>query len=256
MEAFAEENETDVLHHFFPDLDDEEIAVRPKTTTLYEDSYVEFDFSISPGRITLRETRAKGIGHQIWPAAVKLCTFIETNIGNYISVPSKTIVVELGSGIGLCGIFCSKLSCRSVILSDLPEVIEALNFNIDKNNASHNTIAKCIRWGVHEDLSSIAPLILDVKDNKLLILAADCIYWEHLFEPLYETICALVALGGTVLLSHVRRWKKDGRFFTICKKNPSLTVSKLQETVEMLPAEHTKIPTRHITRIYSISACK
>ena len=86
-----------------------------------------------------------------------------------------------------------------------------------------------------------------------LVIAADCVYWECLYEPLFITMRALITRGCRIIISHVRRWKKDGKFFAMCRK-AGFSVTTLVEDVVMVPAEHTGVPTRQVTRIYCIAA--
>ena len=85
----------------------------------------------------------------------------------------------------------------------------------------------------------------------VLVIAADCVYWEKLFKPLYDTIYLLVTeYDSEIIISHVKRWKKDEKFFKLCRKN--MTVEILDETREFVPAPHTGILTREIKKIYKI----
>ena len=55
-----------------------------------------------------------------------------------------------------------------------------------------------------------------------------------------------------VIVAHVRRWKKDGKFFAMCKK--TMNVDVLEETVDSVINEATSEVSRRVTRIYKISA--
>jgi Lysine methyltransferase len=111
------------------------------------------------------------------------------------------------------------------------------------------TEAQVLGWGCHEDLVNVMEKF--DKSFPVLVIAADCVYWEKLFKPLYDTIHALVTEYNTeIIISHVKRWKKDEKFFKLCRKN--MTVELLEETRELVPAPHTGIPTREIKKIYRI----
>lgn len=87
--------------------------------------------------ISYQQQKKKGIAHQLWPAAVILSKYIEENIQNICgeSGPEGVSILELGAGVGLCGLVCSALKFRKVILTDLPIAIDLLNTNIHLNNS-------------------------------------------------------------------------------------------------------------------------
>jgi hypothetical protein len=87
-------------------------------------------------QISLQQEKIKGIAHQLWPAATHLSKYLETNLDTLL--PNNSIecinVLELGAGIGLCGLVCSKLNFKKVIVTDLPVAIDILNSNVALNN--------------------------------------------------------------------------------------------------------------------------
>jgi predicted nicotinamide N-methyase len=175
-----------------------------------------------------------------------------------LETKSKINILELGAGIGLCGIFLKKQfpeSIGQVVITDLPEAIEAINKNIELNSLSVE--ADCIRaevlsWGIESDSSKVA---IDVFGNRHIdyVIAADCVYWECLFAPFAETLVYFANRGSKIIIAHVRRWKKDGKFFDLCKRK-GLTVTILDEIVGTDTNEHTGQSIRSIKRIYQI--CK
>ena len=53
-------------------------------------------------------------------------------------------------------------------------------------------------------------------NNKFnLIVAADCVYWEELHQPLKKTLLTLLKGNdsSTCLICGVRRWKSDNAFY-------------------------------------------
>ena len=202
--------------------------------------------------ISMLQQKRKGIAHQLWPAATYLSRYLESNLEIACSnrLPENMNILELGAGIGLCGLVCSALKFKKVILTDLPIAQEILQSNIDLNE-SMNTYAKVLSWGCQDDVINIMNE-LD-RNIPLLIIAADCVYWEILFKPLCDTIKELVMVyNAEVIISHVKRWKKDEKFFKMCRR--IMIVELLDEIRELIPAEHTGIPTRVIKRVYRIKA--
>ena len=208
--------------------------------------------------IRLFQQKSRGIAHQLWPAATHLCNYIDGNM-QAVFEPHGGVeqarVVELGAGIGLVGLYVAALGCKRTILTDLPKAMDILNRNIEANAENGKGVIDCmpLSWGCSDEASLVVSALNEQTTTfPPLILAADCIYWECLFEVLVDSLCELLAIpGARVLMSHVRRWKKDARFFKLCTKR-GLSVTVLQETVEHVPAINTGLPERCITRIYSI----
>ncbi|XP_053419846.1 putative methyltransferase-like protein 21E isoform X2 [Nycticebus coucang] len=73
-------------------------------------------------------------GAVVWPSALVLCYFLETNTKQY-SMADKN-VIEIGAGTGLVSIVASLLGAH-VTATDLPELLGNLQYNI-----SHNTKTK------------------------------------------------------------------------------------------------------------------
>jgi len=216
--------------------------------------------------VVLIERKHLGIAHQLWPAAGFLCefflkhkTWLQTecsieHTGESNGSKPPLAVLELGAGIGLCGMYLGALmqqTCDTkVLLTDLPGAIDGLNENINRNDLSDSVQARVLSWG---DASEFDAVMAEFKGQTPLVIAADCVYWECLYEPLFQTIKSLMSRGCKVIISHVRRWKKDGKFFAMCKK-AGYSVSVWVEEVKTVPAEHTGVPTRQVTRIYCIES--
>ena len=215
--------------------------------------------------VKLLQQRLKGIAHQLWPAASLLCRYVDANLDSVFSAHGgidRCRVLELGAGVGLVGVYLSLLGCKKVILTDLPEALEILRMNISRNNAGDTASAMPLSWGNAQETESVLSILLDlaVVDEKdgtpPLIVAADCVYWESLFDILVDTLCLVChRTGARVLMSHIRRWKKDAKFFKLCAKK-GFNVDLLSETVEHEPAEHTGIPERIVSRVYLITLKK
>lgn len=249
---------------------EEEFDENSYTEAVYRTSECDsVDYSDHNIEIVLIERKHLGIAHQLWPAAGFLCDFflkhkawLQTECTHTLvdeppdSAKLVLNVLELGAGIGLCGMYLGALmqhSCTTkVLLTDLPGAIDGLNENIHRNSLESSVQARVLSWG---DASEFEAVMEEFHGPAPLVIAADCVYWECLYEPLFQTIKSLVARGCKVVISHVRRWKKDGKFFAMCKK-AGFRVSVWVEEVKTVPAEHTGVPTRQVTRIYCIESGK
>ena len=176
-------------------------------------------------RVSLLLNPSRGIAFQLWPAAHLLCSYIDSPA----LAPSLrgSTVVELGAGCGLVGMVAAALGAH-VTLTDLPDVEAHLQLNIAANahlfaplqpapsspiatftsTAGGSVTTSPLSWG--------EPTHLTPPDHLLL---SDCIYWEHLFTPLLDTLFALTSAHTRILLSQTpRRNKVEQRFFRATRK--------------------------------------
>lgn len=175
----------------------------------------------------------------------------------------EIVFLELGAGVGVTGIYLDKyfrvanhrIGNRSVrvqhtVLSDLAEALNGLQDNIRINSTdsssaySTETIsASILSWGNENELletlellcQKLNPLSTEVtegvnKRRTLVILAADVIYWECLFDPLLDCLMQILQHTSSngrfssyfsqtrVLIAHYKRWKKDQIFLNRCQK--------------------------------------
>ena len=67
-------------------------------------------------------------------------------------------MIELGAGIGLCGLYLAadiehNSIFTDIVLTDLPEAMSSLNYNIELN--ASRARAATLRWGNSVDLSGL-----------------------------------------------------------------------------------------------------
>ena len=206
--------------------------------------------------LSIFENKFLGIAHQLWPAALHLTRYFENNPA--LLEPNRAgaiSVIELGAGIGLCGMTLSALGCRHVILTDLEEAISTLSKNvaINRGKLSERVDVQVLRWGDSSDLESVLSNLASSTPPPLIV-ASDCVYWECLFHPLFSTISELVVKRGSpVYIAHTKRWKKDEKFFLLCRKHMSVEV--VDELVEQVPEPNSSSGRvrRRVSRIYRIS---
>ena len=223
--------------------------------------------------ICLKQNKLLGIAHQLWPAATLLCDYLEANM--HTLYPNNTSnnmnILELGAGIGLCGIFLAKLGyAYNVVITDLQEAQSLMSDNIILNNVQDKVHASELCWSnpdhvhdifntyfKHTTIANSGSSSSSVQYTPTLVIASDCVYWEHLFEPLYNTILLLTTVYNCdIIISHVKRWKKDTKFFNMCQRNGHMTVEKLIEKIDIINDVYDNTPRRHIHRIYKISKKK
>ncbi|XP_062562709.1 protein-lysine N-methyltransferase EEF2KMT [Armigeres subalbatus] len=161
------------------------------------------------GVITLKESSAlisEGTtGLCSWQASKALCEFITNNLEDF---HGKNIL-ELGSGVGLSGIFMAKYcepsmivlsDCHSSVVSTLKQNVE-LNFPKGTKVETDNPLINCL---VDNGDSIVAVMDLDwsyinaSNINQLIepdvLVGADIVYDQALFQPLLTAINYVFAL--------------------------------------------------------------
>lgn len=114
-------------------------------------------------------------------------------------------VLELGCGLGLCGLLASLLNPKGVVvLTDGDELtMEKLAVNVEENTVRNGcaVMARTLLWGNHQEL------VIEFPDLFDLVLAADVIYEEAAIVPLLQTVVATLKEGpeALFLLSFARR---------------------------------------------------
>ena len=171
-----------------------------KSTTLPQYRHLDFDFEELDSCISLRTTVQAGASTGL---AVWTCSQI---LSAYLAEHSHHVrhrrVLELGAGLGLCGIVAHKLGAHHVTLTDGDvDVLHSLRYNAQQNKITTTqniaTMA-CPQfvWG-QEHLAKFQETHGAVHD---VIIAADVFYAAHLVQPLWQSIDALLAPDGRFLL--------------------------------------------------------
>ena len=145
-------------------------------------------------------------GLTLWRASTILCNFLCTN---YKSCIVDKSILELGAGLGLCGIVCYRMGgSKHVVMTDgdtdaldtmrlnvrtnLEQNDEPLNSHMvaSRNHIDTDSILPCrqLRWGHEQQLMEFKRCwgSFDV------IIGSDIIYMEDSLNPLFETVVELL----------------------------------------------------------------
>ncbi|XP_047067706.1 protein N-terminal and lysine N-methyltransferase efm7-like [Lolium rigidum] len=146
-------------------------------------------------------------GQLVWPGAVLMNT--------YLSEHPETVkgrsIIELGSGIGITGILCSRF-CKEVVLTDHnDEVLEIIKKNIELQSSSENAeavlTAEKLEWGNNDHISNI------MKEHPVgfdLIVGADICFQQSSIPCLFDTVEKFLRMQGgkcRFILAYVSRAK-------------------------------------------------
>ncbi|XP_010465306.2 PREDICTED: protein N-lysine methyltransferase METTL21A-like isoform X2 [Camelina sativa] len=179
--------------------------------------------------VVIRQLTSQGLSFQLWPAASTFVTLLDNYRRDPSSSPltatlslfkksSPLNILELGSGTGVVGIAAAVTLSANVTVTDLPHVLDNLNFNAEANaevvaRFGGEVHVEPLRWGEADDVEVLGR-------NVDLILASDVVYHDHLYEPLLETLRLMQLEGKKLifLMAHLRRWKKESVFFKKARK--------------------------------------
>ncbi|XP_024313735.1 protein N-lysine methyltransferase METTL21A isoform X3 [Brachypodium distachyon] len=146
-------------------------------------------------------------GQLVWPGAVLMNT--------YLSEHPETVkgcsIIELGSGIGITGILCSRF-CKEVVLTDHnDEVLEIIKKNVEVQSCSENAdavlTAEKLEWGNYDHINNIIEKHPSGFD---LILGADICFQQSSIPYLFDTVEKLLRMQAgkcRFILAYVSRAK-------------------------------------------------
>lgn len=135
-------------------------------------------------------------GLTLWRASSILCDYIVSQEDKILAIQN---LLELGAGLGLCGILASKLGAPRVVLTDGDSnALARMRDNLHLNSCSSTSCHQLV-WG--EDLDRF-----DERHGTFdLILGSDIIYVEEIIEPLWNTVDRLLIRDGEFWLAFARR---------------------------------------------------
>uniref|UniRef100_A0A8C6YFN3 Methyltransferase like 21E, pseudogene n=1 Tax=Naja naja TaxID=35670 RepID=A0A8C6YFN3_NAJNA len=175
-------------------------------------TYTWEEFNFAGHRIKITEA-TDSYGAVVWPSALVLCYFLETNV-KLCNLVDKN-VVEIGAGTGLVSIVASLLGAH-VVSTDLPEVLGNLQYNLLRNTklkCKHEPQVKALVWGV--DLQKNFPRSSSQFDY---ILAADVVYNHPYLEELLLTFDHLCMDNTTIIWAMRFRLESENWFVDQFKK--------------------------------------
>ena len=166
--------------------------------------------------IVLERDAMAGTGGLVWPAGRYLARF---RVEKRAEELKDKVIVELGSGsgiIGLCIASSIDLGTGTFYITDMAKVVPVMQRNCQINADPVGLKTRELTWG--ED--TVDP---DLQEPDV-ILMADCIYLESLFEPLVETLKSISNTSTVIYLCYKKRRKADIRFFKLLHKQFTSTL--------------------------------
>ena len=126
---------------------------------------------------------------ELWPSAIALSEHLLEGC----NIEAQTSVIELGCGMGLCGMVAATLGAEVLLTDYAPQALELAQLNWQLNKLPPPT-CQVMDWRSPQ-----------TEKRADLILASDVAYEERFFQPLIDTFKLLLNPGGTIMLSEPHR---------------------------------------------------
>ncbi|XP_047155832.1 protein N-lysine methyltransferase METTL21A isoform X2 [Vigna umbellata] len=131
-------------------------------------------------------------GQLVWPGAMLLNDYLSKNV----KMLQGCTVIELGSGVGITGILCSRF-CRKVVMTDHnEEVLKILKKNIELHSCpenvssiSHELVAEKLEWG---NTGQINEILRKHPGGFDFILGADICFQQSSISMFYDSFKPLL----------------------------------------------------------------
>jgi 2-polyprenyl-3-methyl-5-hydroxy-6-metoxy-1,4-benzoquinol methylase len=140
---------------------------------------------------------AQSTGVTLWQAAPRLANYLQETP----ELVAGLRVMEVGAGLGLCGIVADHLGAQQVIMTDGDtKTLEQMRENVQENGATVD--CRQLIWGFpHMEAFEKTHGKFDT------ILGADVIYTKASTDPLFDTVaCLLQKPQGRFVLSRYNKW--------------------------------------------------
>ncbi|KAJ3698118.1 hypothetical protein LUZ61_001823 [Rhynchospora tenuis] len=190
------------------DDDDDEGIISLDSSFFVDRSYELTEFTFGSNSLQLLCLRSASTdydltGQLVWPGAVLMNNYLS----NHAEILSGRSVIELGSGIGITGILCSRF-CKEVVLTDHnDEVLEIIRKNIELEASKRNQnlpglTAEKLEWGNQEHIQQI----LQTRHSGFDILSFQQSSVPHLFDTVQQLL-QIKGKGCKFILAYVSRAK-------------------------------------------------
>ena len=140
-------------------------------------------------------------GATLWQAAPRLADYI---IQNSDMLCKGKSVLELGAGLGLCGLVACYMSAKVTLTDGDTKTLKGMRANVKHNcdnDVGDRIQCKQLLWGAPH-------MNTFLKENGQYdtIIAADVIYTKDSIVPLMQTVACLLEKSGQFVLSRYTKW--------------------------------------------------
>lgn len=134
----------------------------------------------------------------VWDASIVLARYLIQQFKKNPEFLRDKNILEIGSGLGLCGMTAAMLGAKFVLMTDLEEAIPLLEYNVEQNRSKFgelpNVQVTALTWSKEEAEKLAQDKIFDY------ILISDCIYYDESIDALLDTLNVLIKNKKSVIL--------------------------------------------------------
>ncbi|KAG1474105.1 hypothetical protein G6F56_000551 [Rhizopus delemar] len=178
--------------------------------------------------VLVQDPHSNYLGGYIWLSSIVVCSYLmrlskkKSSRHDVVNLDPSKRWVELGSGVGLIGIILHKLGIGEVIMTDIGELVNTLEKNVEANEIAVKTLSGRRKNKANESTIIVEPLLWNNKQEMDYvksagdidyIVACDCIYSEASAIDLVETMDYLSNEKTTIIcISEVRNQAAQDKF--------------------------------------------
>jgi tRNA1(Val) A37 N6-methylase TrmN6 len=158
----------------------------------------------------------------VWPASITMANLLI----NWISQPTHETplnILELGSGVGLCGLALAQLPAdkvSQVVLSDADDaVLERLHQHVEQSTGSAKS--ERLFWGDSKDIEHVLSKYGSRDEGGFdMVVGTDVTYCSDYIESLIQTAAVCLKPGGSLFLAYSmpRFAQMEGQVFEMAAK--------------------------------------
>jgi predicted nicotinamide N-methyase len=150
-----------------------------------------------------------GVGARLWGAALTLSRLVRDGP----DLVRGRDVLELGSGVGLCGLLAAKMGAKTVALSDFEEpLLDALDRGVAENDVGHcSVVVRALDWtkeAALEDTPTPNPAHAMPPDARFdVLLGSDVLYEPQHVAALPACVARRMRPTGECVLVNATRYE-------------------------------------------------
>jgi len=190
------------------------------------DAYVKSSIEIDEFTINVMENKKYGHAGKVWEGGLLLSNFLTSQ--NARKRLKNKVVLEIGSGTGLCGIVAALCGAKKVYLTDREEALHVIQMNFEANKQALincEIVVVPLNWNNINDLANI-------KDKIDVILGSEIIYHGINYKNIINTIDYFSDKNTDILMSYKHRTSSSCDFFNILDDN------KIKWSVKVLSKDY------------------
>ena len=176
------------------------------------------------------ENLSLGVAGEIWKCGLGFSSFISSEKSKKYF--KNKIVLEVGSGTGVCGLFAASIESKKVYLTDREMNLGLLKKNLEMNK---EVVGKCeviittLDWNYTHEFKNL-------KEKFDIIIASEIIYHGLNYSNQVKLLDHFTDKNTEILLGYYHRLASGYEFFNILENQEKWEIKKLP--TEMIDIEY------------------